>query len=350
VSVVRFPTTVEQAVASPGEYRAGGTDVMDRRLQGLTEAGDLVDLTRIPALRTMGWIAPPPVDTAEGDGRAASAPDPRAAASGDPSTDPMSSGGYSLGAMVTMAQMGRSEDLRTWYPGLSAVAGSGATVQIRAVASLAGNLLQRPRCWYFRHPDFHCFKKGGHVCYSRGDDSSLHSIFDLGPSLAVHPSTLAMVLLTYDADVEIEGAPDRSIEDFLGDGTDPARENTLEEGALVSAIVLPPPIQEERWGYKRVIARRRAEWPIVEVHVRLELEGASIGRVAVAAGAVAPIPLRLRNVEAALRGKKGTQKVLEAASRLAATGASPQDRNAYKVEMLRGCVLEALERAMAGGA
>ncbi len=351
MSVVRFPVTVEEAAASPGEYRAGGTDVMDRRAQGITPIEDLVDLTRVPALRAMDWLPAPPIDTSESpeepptDEELAS----EAEAPTAPAFDPVASGGFTIGAMVTMAQMGRSEDLRTWYPGLAGVAGAGATPQIRAVGTLAGNLLQRPRCWYFRHPEFKCFKKGGHLCYSRSDDHSLHSIFDLGPSLAVHPSTLAMVLLAYDADVEVRGGEHRSMEAFLGDGADPLRENTLEDGALVTAIVLPPPRPAERWGYKRAIARRRAEWPLVEAHVRLELEGASIGRVAVAAGAVAPVPMRLRNVEASLRGKKATQANLEAAANLAATGASPLPGNAYKVAMLKGCVLEALERAVGGG-
>ena len=345
---IRFPVTLDEALHSPGEYRAGGTDVMDRRAQGITAPEDLVDLTRMPQLRRMEWLPAPPVDTAELEEEPPTDGDWAVAGASATAFDPLASGGFILGAMVTMAQMGRSEDLRGHYPGLAGVAGSGATSQIRAVGTLAGNLLQRPRCWYFRHPEFKCFKKGGHLCYSRADDPSLHSIFDLGPSLAVHPSTLAMVLLAYDADVELHGADHRSMEDFLGDGSDPTRENTLEAGALVTAVVLPPPLPGERWGYKRVIARRRAEWPLVEAHVRLELEGATIGRVAVAAGAVAPVPLRLRNVEAALRGQKATQAVLEAAAALASTGAAPQPGNAYKVAMLEGCVLEALERAVGG--
>jgi len=349
VNSVRFPVTLDEALDSPGEYRAGGTDVMDRRLQGLTEAVDVVDLTRVPELRGSGWL-PPPLAADPGSSDAAAAPpgqqhdDP----AGPPAFDPLRSGGYSLGAMVTMAEMGRSADLRTWYPGLAGVAGAGATPQIRAVGTLAGNLLQKSRCWYFRHPEFKCFKKGGHLCYSRADDASLHSIFDLGPSLAVHPSTLAMVLLAYDADVTVHGGPHRSMADLLGDGSDPSRENALEDGAIVTAILLPPPLPAERWGYKRVIARRRAEWPLVEAHVRLELDGATITRVAVAVGAVAPVPLRLPQVEAALRGRKATQAMLEAAAALAADGAEPQPSTAYKLEMLRGCVLEALERAVGG--
>ncbi len=344
MSAIRFPTSIEQAVASPGEYRAGGTDVMDRRQQGVTAAGDVVDLRDVPGLRDLAWIPAP------ADEEAAAAPP---AGDEPPPFDPLTSGGLSVGAAVTMAEMGRHPELQRWYPGLAGVAGAGATEQIRAVATLGGNVLQRPRCWYFRHPQFRCFKKGGHLCYARADDHSWHSIFDLGASLSVHPSTLAMVLLCYDADVELataDGPRHVSMEDFLGDGRDPTRENTLPEGALVTAFLLPPPLADERFGYKRAIARRRAEWPLVEAHVRLELEGATIGRVTVAAGAVAPIPLRLRNVEAALRGKKATQETLESAAALAATGATPLPKNAYKVGMLKGCVLEALERAVGGGA
>jgi len=158
-----------------------------------------------------------------------------------------------------------------------------------------------------------------------------------------------MVLLAYEAHVQLHGAPDCSIGELLGDGSDPARENSLEPGVLLRAVELPPPVPGQRWAYRRATGRQRAEWPLVEAMVLLELDGATILQARVVAGAVAPVPLRLPWVEEQLTGRKASQANLEAAAARASEGAAPLPGNRYKLELLVGTVLDCLEQA-AGGA
>lgn len=311
--MITFPKTIEQAVAAKGEPRAGATELHERRHQGLAD-GPLVDLRDVKDLSGITWAG----------------------------------GKARIGATTTLARIADDPKLRAAYPGLTASAGALATPQIRAVGTLGGNLIQRSRCWYFRSPEAHCLKKGGDRCYARGGDHLLHSCFDLGPCIAVHPSTMAMTLLAYDAEVELAGAGSLqtiSVADLMGDGGDPTRENALPEGALVTAILMPAPQGRERASYFRTISRARAEWPLVEATARLVLDGDRITMARVAIGGVAPIPLRREQAERALEGKRLDPKTLAEAAELAAADANPVAGTKYKVELVAGTVLEVLERA-----
>lgn len=311
--MITFPKTIDEAAAAKGEPRAGATELHERRHQGLAD-GPLVDLRDVKDLSGITWQ----------DGRAR------------------------IGATTTLARVADDPKLQAAYPGLTAAAGALATPQIRAVGTLGGNLIQRSRCWYFRSPEARCLKKGGDRCYARGGDHLFHSCFDLGPCIAVHPSTMAMTLLAYDAEVELAVSGSRktiSVADLMGDGGDPTRENALPEGALVTAIVMPAPQGREQAGYFRAISRARAEWPLVEATARLVLDGDRITMARVAVGGVAPIPLRRTKAERALEGKRLDAKTLAEAAELAAADANPVPGTAYKVELVVGTVLEVLERA-----
>jgi xanthine dehydrogenase YagS FAD-binding subunit len=309
--MIRFPVTLESAVETGEVVRAGGTDLTELRRLGIV-AGPLADLRDLPGLDQIAW----------GPGA-----------------------GAEIGARVSIRTMAEDAELRAAYPGLTAAAGGLATPQIRAVATLGGNLLQRSRCWYFRHPDTHCLKKGGPACLARAGDHLLHSCFDLGPCVAVHPSTLAVALLTYDAEVSVHGHGRQTVAALLGDGGDPRRENALPDGALLTSVRLPAPVAGERAAYFRTISRSRAEWPLVEAVARLVLDGTTISSCAVAVGGVAPIPLRLPAVEDALRGQTAEGATYRAASRRAREGTTPLPMTGYKVDLLVGTVLETLERA-----
>jgi xanthine dehydrogenase YagS FAD-binding subunit len=311
--MIVFVTTIEQAVGSEGEFRAGGTDLQERR-HAETSEGDIVDLRDLVGL-----------DEVRSD----------------------AGGGLRLGAKVRIAQAADHEMVRAGYPGLAEAAGGLATPQIRAAATLGGNLLQHNRCWYYRAPHVHCFKRGGKTCPARAGDHLHLACFDRGPCVCVHPSTLGMALLAYDAKIEVAGADDRTIEALYGDGSDPTRDHRLEPGALLTAVVLPAPAAGERSAYFRTIGRAQSEWPLVEVLARLVVEGDRITAARVAMGGVAPVPLRLPRVEAALMGAPAEQASLEGAAKLASSGATPLPMTGYKVDLVEGTVLEALERALA---
>lgn len=314
--MIVFPTTPEEVIAAKGTIRAGGTELQERRRLPGMAGDDLVDLRDAAGLDDLRF----------GEG-----------------------GELRIGAGRRMAEIGGHPEVRAKYPGFAEAVAGLATPQIRAVGTMAGNLLQRTRCWYFRAPETgdRCFKRGGNLCSARAGDHLHHACFDLGPCASVHPSTIAMAMLAYDGLVDVAPGGLRPVQALMGDGTDPRRDNRLEEGALVTALVLPPPQSGEHSAYFRAISRARAEWPLVEVLVRLVVEGGKISDAAVALGGVAPVPLRSAAAEAALLGYTPDPDTLAAAAKAATDGASPLPMTGYKVTLVEGTVLEALERAVA---
>lgn len=313
--MIVFPTTLEEALASEGTIRAGGTELTERRrLPGMT--GDLVDLRDTEGLGELRF--------SEG-------------------------GELRIGAKRNIAEIGAHPQVRSGYPGFAEAVSGLATPQIRAVGTMGGNLAQRTRCWYFRAPETgdRCFKRGGNMCSAREGDHLYHGCFDLGPCVSVHPSSIGMALMAYDGVVELSPAGPRSASAFFGDGSDPRRDNRLEPGELITALMLPPPRAGEHSAYFRATARSRAEWPLVEVLARVVVESGSIVEAAIALGGVAPVPVRAPAAEAALVGKAPEAAVLAAAAAQASEGASPLPMTGYKVALIEGTVLAALERAVA---
>ncbi|MEV4805512.1 FAD binding domain-containing protein [Nonomuraea sp. NPDC049421] len=295
--------------ARHGVPRAGGTDVMSRPVAG--PFLDLAELRDVPGMSGITW---------QPDGSAR------------------------LGALTTVAEVARDERLRAAYPALALTARGLATPQIRAVATVGGNLLQRNRCWYYRNPAFTCHQDGGDSCPARAGQSLYAAVIDTGPCLAPHPSSLAMALLAYDAAVEVHGRSPFPAADLYGDGSDPTRDHLLGPGELLTSVHLPPPVAGELAAYRRAIARSEGEWPLVEATARLILDGPQVTTAAVAAGGIARVPLRLPEVEAALLAGD----TFETAAALAAARCTPTPHNAYKVTLLTATILEVLEQAAAG--
>lgn len=307
------PSTIEEARQATGEYRAGGTDLQQRLRSGVSP-GPPVDLVELPGLDHVEW-------------------DERGAAR--------------IGALVPIATLAGDSRLAAAYPGLTEAAAALATPQIRAAGTLGGNLLQRNRCWYYRHPDISCLKKGGEHCPARTGNHLLGVCFDLGPCVAPHPSTLGMALLAYGAEVEIAGVGSRPVAALYGDGSDGRRDHQLSGHEILAEVLMPRPLDRERGAYFRATSRALAEWPLVEAVVRLVVTGETIEFARVAVGGVAPIPLRCEGVEEALTGRPASADVLEQAATLAASGATPLPMTRYKLDLLTGTVRETLDRALA---
>ena len=175
------PATFEQAGATLGEARfalpmlkAGGMDVVDHLKEGLIAPDVLIDVRRLGRAGGRGEIRP--------DG-----------------------GRVRVGAMTTLAELAASPVLIAQAPVVARAAGDAATPQVRNVATAAGNLLQRPRCWYYRNEQFACLKKGGHTCFAMEGENRYHAIFGNGPCHIVHPSNLAVALAVCDATVHLVG-------------------------------------------------------------------------------------------------------------------------------------------------
>lgn len=314
MTTITFPQSIAEAAAASGidaEIRAGGTDWQERHELGLTRPR-IIDLRDVTGLRSI---------------------------------ERLTSNGFRIGARVTLRELSEHPDIAGAYPALVQAASALATPQVRAIATVGGSLLQRSRCWYYRSPSWRCYKSGADVCPARDGDHLFHACFDLGPCIAPHPSTVGMALLTYDASVEIHGAAITTVADLFGDGRDPARDNGLASGQILTAVVLPPPLAGERGGYFRAISRAWAEWPLVEVSVRLALHERRIRFARVALGGVANIPLRVPAVDAVLQGSTWDE-AFERAGHTAAADASPLPMTAYKVQMIPAAVVETLRRAL----
>jgi xanthine dehydrogenase YagS FAD-binding subunit len=305
-------STLDDAMRTLGEYRAGGTDLQQRLRSGVS-TGPPIDLGSLPGLDRVDWDK---------------------------------TGAARIGALVPIAALASDPRLAAAYPGLAYAAGALATPQIRAVATLGGNLLQRSRCWYYRHPAISCLKKGGDDCPARGGNHLLGVCFDRGPCVAPHPSTLGMALLTYEAQAEVAGGSDRLVAALYGDGSDGRHDHQLGEREILTGVLMPPPLTGERAAYFRATSRALAEWPLVEAVVRLVVTGDAIEVARVAVGGVAPVPLRLEPVEEALTDRPASPDVLEQAASLAATDATPLPMTGYKVDLLTATVFETLRRAL----
>jgi xanthine dehydrogenase YagS FAD-binding subunit len=299
-------TATMQAITP--EFRAAGTDLSERRRSGVSK-GPLIDI----------------------------------ASAGDGAISWGADGAATLGAFATIAAIAADERLAAAYPGIAASAQGLATPQVRHLATLGGNLAQRSRCWYFRNPHFDCLKKGGSACPARTGNHLYGVAFDLGPCVAPHPSTMAAALLTYDAKIVTDRRSEVTIEELLGDGTNGSADHALHPGEMITKIVLPAPLAGERAAYRRAISRTYAEWPLAELCARAVIANGTFQFVHLAAGGVAPVPLRLRAAEAALQGKPVNVATIAAAARWAISGAKPLPMTAYKLDLLEGLVRDLME-------
>lgn len=290
------------------ELRAAGTDLSERRRSGVS-AGPMRQIEPTDDMFDIAW---------------------------------REDGGVRIGSCVTIASLAADVHCRAAYPGLTAAASGLATPQIRNVATIGGNLAQRSRCWYYRHPQLACLKKGDPVCSARAGNHLYGVNFDLGPCVAPHPSTLACAFMAYDALVTTSARTAISAETLMGDGWDGTRDNSLVPGEVIQFIDLAAPVAGERAGYKRITNRARAEWPLVEAVIRVVLRDRRVHAMRIAIGGVAPVPLRLPGVEAIAAGGLLDARLIAAVARATTAGAQPLPMTGYKTALLEGLVADIL--------
>lgn len=258
--------------------------------------------------------------------------------------------GVSIGALATLADIAGHPELRDYAPLLGQAAATAATPQLRNVATLGGNLLQRPRCWYFRDPAFHCWLAGGETCHAQQGRNDRHAIFEHdggSPCCAVHPSDLAPCLLALDAEVLLR-EPDGAervipVAKLFAPPTAQRRNETLLGDALLVEIRLPKLGAGTRTTYRKAMARATWSFALSSVALRLDFRGEDIADVRVVLGGVANLPWRAGAAEAELRGAEPSAERFERAARLAVADARPLSHNAYKVPLTRALVHAALQ-------
>jgi len=256
--------------------------------------------------------------------------------------------GLHIGALVKLQVLEEDGEIRRNFPGLAEAAGSIASPQIRNLATVGGNLCQRPRCWYFRNPNIVCLKKGGSECYAATGENKYHAIFGGGPSFIVHPSDLAPMLVAMGAEVDLassDGRRSMPLEKFftLPTKENVRRENVLLPGELVTSIRVPSSSLAARSTYLKVKERLSLDFALVSAAAAIEL--GTLGEIRAARlvlGGVAPTPWRLPEAESFLAGKRFTPEVAAEAARIALRGAKPLAKNGFKVPLAQALVRRAL--------
>ncbi len=295
--------------------KGGGIDLLDHLKEGLIEPDLLINLKRV---RADGFKNP--VSESKGEIR--------------------------IEAGATLADIAESAIITAQVPVVAQTVFSAATPQVRNVATAAGNLLQRPRCWYYRNHAIECLKKGGSTCYAVEGENKYHAIFGDGPCHIVHPSNLAPALMVCSGVIHVIGGkrdtiaieslyhmPDKGVKS----------EHNLEPGEVITHITLKPAAQS---GFYAIKEKQSFDWPLVFAVVSLEMNGDKIVSARVCAGAVAPTPWPLPAVAEALKGVTITDEAaLKAACAKAAAGAKSMSENAYKLKLLPVAVKRALLRA-----
>lgn len=259
--------------------------------------------------------------------------------------------GLSLGALVKLHDLAVHPAIRQTWTALSEAAAEAATEQIRNLGTVGGNLLQRPRCWYFRNADTPCLKKGGDKCFSLSGLNRYHAILGGGPSYIVHPSNLAPALIALGASARIIGpSGERTVElqkFFTLPSADPIRENDLKPGEIIAQVIVPAPAPGARSTYIEAREKQSFDWPLVSVAAVITPAAGSksVRDARIVMGAVAPIPWRSPEAENAIKGAPLDVTRAKAAADAALKQAIPMSENAYKITLARVMVRRAILRA-----
>jgi xanthine dehydrogenase YagS FAD-binding subunit len=312
--------TVDAALAASasearGKFVAGGTTLIDLMKLNVEKPQLLVDINRVPLTRV------------------------------ESSDD----GGVRIGAMVRNSDLANDETIKQRYTVLSQALLSGASPQLRNMATTGGNLLQRTRCYYFRDTAYTaCNKRNpGSGCAAMDGFNRIHAV--LGTSehcIATHPSDMAVAMMALEAVVHTQSAKgDRAIplkEFYRLPGNTPNIENVLEANELITYVTLPALASRTRSYYLKLRDRASYEFALSSAAVVVQMDGSTIKRARVALGGVGTVPWRSPEAEQALEGKPANQETFQSAGKAALAGAHPLHDNAFKVKLAQLCLTRAL--------
>lgn len=260
-------------------------------------------------------------------------------------------GGLKIGASVRNSDLAYHPLVRKNYAVLSEAILSGATAQLRNMATTAGNLLQRTRCMYFRETNMPCNKRepGSGCAAITGVNRSLAILGTSEHCIATNPSDMNVAMAALEAAIHVRGTKgERSIPigDFhLLPGNTPQRETVLEPGDLITHVTLPPPAPGSRSLYLKLRDRASYEFALASAAVVITASNGKISRARVALGGVGTKPWRSTEAEAELTGQPANEAVFRKAAEAALRGAKPQSENGFKVELAKRCLTHALKLA-----
>jgi xanthine dehydrogenase YagS FAD-binding subunit len=310
------PSSLEEATSDAGDqsaFLAGGTTLVDLMKLDVMTPSRVVDINQLP----MRGIE-------------------------------LTSEGLHIGALEKMSDVAEHPDVVAYYPVISQALLKSASAQLRNMASMGGNLLQRTRCGFFRDVTTPCNKRQpGSGCPAI--DSWNRGFAILGASsscVATHPSDLAVALVALEASVRLQTRTSERVvklDDFyLLPGNTPEKENQLKPGELITEILVPPLPWARRSLYLKIRDRESYEFALASVALALDVDGSTIRDARVAVGGVGTKPWNLPNVRDALIGKSLNQQHFEAAAQVATQGTKPLKNNGFKVELVQKTIVRAL--------
>lgn len=307
--------TVEGAVRSNGTFIAGGTTLVDLMKLNVLRPTALVDINLVP----LDKIEPEP------------------------------NGGLRIGALVRNSDLAWNATVKERYTVLSEALLSGASPQLRNMATTGGNLLQRTRCYYFRDTNYACNKREpGSGCSALEGFNRIHAV--LGGSkacVAVHPSDMAVAMMALEATVHTNGPKgERAIalnEFYLVPGETPQHENVLARGEMITHVTLPALPRGTRSHYLKLRDRAQYEFALASAAVVVSVSGGHIERARVALGGVGTKPWRSHDAERALEGQSANADTFKKAAEAALADAKPLKFNGFKIELAKRGLMRALQ-------
>ena len=290
---------------------AGGTELLSLMKDGIVAPKRLVNIKQIPGLDKVTFDA----------------------------------SGMRIGALVRLQDFADNVDVRRRFPLIAWAADEAASPQIRNMATLGGNLCQRPRCWYFRNGFGLLGQKDGKSLVTAGDNRYHAILGNEGPAYFVSPSTVAPVLIAYNAEVQIfDGRGFREIpaeKFFIVPKSDQEREHQLRPNEMVSAVMVPA-ANGLRAGHYEVRQKEAFDWPYAISAVALRMNGSTVQSARVVMGHVAPIPWISNEAAQALVGKAVTPATADQAAQAAVSKAKSLGRNEQKIHLARVAVKRAI--------
>jgi xanthine dehydrogenase YagS FAD-binding subunit len=311
----------DDAAGSPAQYLAGGTTLIDLMKLDVMNPDRVIDINGLQ----------------QGNGKIE-----------------FGNQGLRLGAMTRMSQAADHPDVQKNFPVVAQALQLAASAQIRNMASLGGNVLQRTRCTYFRDTSYaNCNKRiAGSGCAAMQGINRAHAV--LGTSdrcIAAYPGDFAQALIALDAQVEIEGPRGTRTIPFAGlhrpPGKTPHVETTLAPGELITAFAIPSTPWARRSLFLKIRDRESYEFALASAAVALELEGGTVKQARIALGGVATLPWRAKEAEAVLTDKPIDDSTAKAAAEAAFAQAQPHEHNAFKIELGKRTLIRALHQAAA---
>jgi xanthine dehydrogenase YagS FAD-binding subunit len=305
--------TVEEALSQLGgnaALKAGGIELLDLMKEDIVSPPTLVNIRNIENLHGIN----------------------------------VSQDGLHLGPLSTLSEIAAHPEIQKSYSALADASGHAATPQVRNMATIGGNIMQRPRCWYFRSSDFDCKKKSGdsNVCHAHAGENQYHAIMNNSTCAMVHPSSTAVPLLAMNAQIELTSKHGKRMVPMSVFYVPPEKsvinETVVEPGELITRIFVPAPEPGTRSAYQKYGEKESFDWPVADAGVVLVMDGRQCRKAAVVLGVAAPTPVRATAAEAVLIARTIDEGTAREAGRAAMQNATPLSQNGYKVQLFQTAI------------